>query len=68
MRSICVDRDEPESKDVSNEIITNLKLLDQDLTFNSEHSVAPRSHSKPSTATEVNLDEYEKEVSSDEDL
>ena len=40
--------DEAESKEVSNEILTNLKLLDQDLMFSSEHSIAVRHHEIPS--------------------
>jgi len=51
---------------MSHEIITNLKLLDQDLQFNSEHSIAKRKHPKPIDPVKENLDEYEKEVSDDE--
>ena len=59
-------RNETESKDVSHEIVTNLKLLDQDLLFTSEHSIAKRLHPKPIDAVKENLDEYEKEVSDDD--
>jgi hypothetical protein len=63
-----VHRDEPESKDVSSEIITNLKLLENDLLFSSDHQIAERVLQPSNRSVKENLDEYEKEVSDDEIL